>query len=155
MLRITMLIFLLVSNMALGGELPNELFKIQLMSNITSLDGEVSKGKGIVRIKGVPYRYYSIDNKHYTTNGLFQNILVQAKEDGGEISSVIGQSQVEKNDCLQSIDNYRGIIEKQYAIKFPERNSNPYYLLIEDNKLLMLACEIKKQSLFKLILAKA
>jgi len=154
MLRTIILASLFISNVVLGDELPNELFNIQLMSNVSSLDGEISKGKGIVRIKGISYRYYSVDNKHYSTNGKFQSILVQAKEDNGEISSVIGQSKMGKDECLQSIDNYKVIIEKQYSINFPERKNSPYYLLTENNKMFMLGCEIKRKSILKLILAK-
>ena len=153
MLRKYIFTLLFFSYPVLASDLPNELFDIQLMSNISALKGEANKGKGVVRIKGVAYRYYSADENHYRTNGKFESIIVQAREDTGIITSIIGETKIAKDECLEAIDKYHDEVEKQFSIKFSERNNNPYYLLAEGNKVLMLACELKRNSSYKIILA--
>jgi len=97
-----------------------------------------------VKIKGVTYRYHSVDNDFYSSNGQFKKILVQANENDGTIPSIIGQSQMTEAECLLSTDIYRRKIEKDYGVEFSERDKNPFYLLTESNSMLMLGCEIKR-----------
>ena len=147
---------LFITNSALGDVLPDELFNIKLMSNVSSLKGDISQGKGIVQIKGIPYVYYAVDNKHYDTNGTFQNILVQVKKADGTISSIIGESKFPETECLPKLQEYKAIIEKEYNIQFDKNahQSDTYYSLVQDNKILLLICEIKREAKLKLILGK-
>lgn len=133
--------------------MPDGLFGIQLMSSISSLKGEVEEGKAVVRIKGIPYRYYAVDTNHYQTNGKFINIIVQAREDDGEITGIIGQSEMTESECLTTIDNYRNELEIQYRIEFAARENSTFYLIEENNKMFMLGCEVKRETTLKLILA--
>lgn len=153
MFRTYCLMLLFFPIIAIANGLPNDLFQIQLMSNISSLKGEVKKGKRIFRIRGVDYLYYSVDDNHYSANDRFDNLIVQARINDGRIAAIIGATTMSKDKCLLTIDKYRQEVEREYSIKFSERNNNPYYLVYEDNKMLMLGCEIKKESVFKLILA--
>jgi hypothetical protein len=152
---IKILLFFLFTNAALGDDLPNQLFDIKLMSSVSALKGNTSKGKGVVQIKGIPYIYYSVDNDFYNTDGEYQNITVQARKSDGTITSVIGESKLTQSECLVKLQKTKVKLEAVFNIKFETHShqNDKYYLLMQNKIMLGLICEVKREVTLRLILS--
>jgi hypothetical protein len=153
---IKFLLFFFISNVVLGSELPDELFNIKLLSNVSSLQGETVKSKGVVRIKGKPYIYYKVDSKFYNSSGNFQNIIVQTAKTDGAITSISGESKLTKNECLTKLQEYKIKTESNFKIQFDKstHQNDTYYSLVQGTKMLALICELKSKATLRLVLGK-
>ncbi len=150
------LLLFFFSSIALGREIPDELFNIKLMSNVNSLQGETVKSKGVVRIKGKPYIYYTVDSKFYNSSGDFQNIIVRAAKTDGTITSIVGESILTKSECLTKLKEYKTKTESNLKIQFDKstHQNDAYYSLVQGTKMLALICELKSKARLRLVLGK-
>ena len=153
---IKLLLFFFFSSTALASELPDGLYNIKLMSNVSSLQGETLKSKGVVRIKGKSYISYQVDNKFYNSGGDFQSIIVRATKTDGVITSISGSSKLTESECLTKLQEYKVKTESRLKIQFDknEHQNDTYYSLVQGTKMLGLICERKSKATLSLVLGK-